>query len=379
MYVPDAPRFRPSFLASEAATDLPWLASDDWFPPGARELYVNARTALAAGLARNDASNGTVLLPAYAPAGLLAPFRARRFDVEWYPVAADLTVPVDPATKRIREIDPDVFVYVNFFGFRDPNLAAVRECARRANATVIADCARGAFARDERGRPLGTSADIAVFSLHKTLPVPNGGLLVQANGQPPPPTARVSECRDLVVSAAVSVARWLGVRPTTSPGPPRLEPAAASEASADATATVTPDSLPAPGRLTRRGLAACDPASICRTRRRRYRAVRAVFQTAAGIDVLTPPAHDHACPYGVAVCTTDRANRTRLFRLLYRAGLPTAVLQWPLRADHAATADGGRLRNTILVVPTHQQAPAGIPDRLRSVVSRFEGPAATRG
>src|SRR5262249_17886656 len=46
------------------------------------------------------------------------------------------------------------------------------------------DCALSLFSETE-GQPLGSFGDYSVFCLYKTLPVPNGGLLVQNRGALP--------------------------------------------------------------------------------------------------------------------------------------------------------------------------------------------------
>jgi CelD/BcsL family acetyltransferase involved in cellulose biosynthesis len=50
--------------------------------------------------------------------------------------------------------------------------------ARSKHIPLIEDCALSMFA-EENGRPIGTTGDYSIFCLYKTLPVPNGGLLVQ--------------------------------------------------------------------------------------------------------------------------------------------------------------------------------------------------------
>ncbi len=58
---------------------------------------------------------------------------------------------------------------------------AVVELAHAAGAVVLEDCAL-AFASAPGGRPAGSTGDWSVFCLYKSLPVPDGALLVENRG-----------------------------------------------------------------------------------------------------------------------------------------------------------------------------------------------------
>ncbi len=52
---------------------------------------------------------------------------------------------------------------------------------RRHECILVEDCALSLFSEAD-GKPLGAFGDYSVFCLYKTLPVPNGGVLVE-NGK----------------------------------------------------------------------------------------------------------------------------------------------------------------------------------------------------
>jgi dTDP-4-amino-4,6-dideoxygalactose transaminase len=54
----------------------------------------------------------------------------------------------------------------------------IQAICRRYGSILVEDCALAMLSECD-GRPLGTTGDYSVFCLYKTLPVPNGGLLVQ--------------------------------------------------------------------------------------------------------------------------------------------------------------------------------------------------------
>ena len=79
---------------------------------------------------------------------------------------------------------------VNFFGFPQ-DIAPFRAFCDRTGAILIEDNAHGFLSRDEHGIILGTRGDFGIFSLRKTLPIPNGAaLLINTKGRkwtlPPP-------------------------------------------------------------------------------------------------------------------------------------------------------------------------------------------------
>lgn len=370
MYVPDGPRFRLRWLRPTRPARPAWLADSTWVPDGQRELYAEAKTGLAAALSGLE-PEGTVLVPAYVPAGVVRAALAAGHDVRYYPVRGDLSLDVEAVEQRLSTVDPDVLLLVHYFGFADPATQRLVESAHRRSITVVEDCARASFSRDPDGRLLGERGDVSLFCLHKTLATPNGGLLVADELDLPSPEDAVRELRSAVVSGVVSAARVAGIRPTRADPEITISDGRAIDVDVDSFRPMRP------GRLSRRGLVRTNPRAVRRARLERYRALRLQLQSTDGIAVLTPPAHDGACPYGVAVRTRSREVRDRIYRQLYRAGLPSNVLTWPLcyRSDTPARSPGATiLRNRMLVLPTHQQLPLSTVAEIASTVD-----AATSG
>src|SRR5688572_2756758 len=63
----------------------------------------------------------------------------------------------------------------HYVGFA-ADLEMARAACRRAGVPLIEDCAHALYSRDSHGW-LGAHADVAIFSLVKTLPLPDGGAL----------------------------------------------------------------------------------------------------------------------------------------------------------------------------------------------------------
>jgi hypothetical protein len=117
-----------------------------------------------------------VLLPEFICRDVLASLYAVGADVVWYPVAEGLRPASSPESwPKARAV-----LAVNYFGFPQP-LEPFRAYARRLDATLIEDNAHGFLSCDEAGQWLGTRGDAGVFSIRKSLPLPDGAALVVSN------------------------------------------------------------------------------------------------------------------------------------------------------------------------------------------------------
>lgn len=147
------------------------------------------RAALSEGLRALNLSEGdNVLVPSLLCASVLAPFKRQSIDVRFYELDQSLGSDLSDAAQKV-DSRTRGFLAVNYFGFPQnyENIAAF--CAER-NLYLIEDNAHG-FLSAQRGQCLGTFGDISIFSMRKTLGVPNGAALVINNGSL---TVRSREC-----------------------------------------------------------------------------------------------------------------------------------------------------------------------------------------
>jgi perosamine synthetase len=139
-------------------------------------LYERGRHALWAGvLALGLSSGDEILTPAYhcgsevealASAGLVCRFYEATETLA--PDADELEALLGPRTRAL--------FLIHYFGFPQ-DVDRWRAWCDERELLLIEDCAHAAFAA-QRGRPLGTVGDLAIFSLYKTLPLPDGGVSV---------------------------------------------------------------------------------------------------------------------------------------------------------------------------------------------------------
>lgn len=341
-----------------------WVDDDQWLPPGSHGLYATAKTGLMAVLETWGTGGSPIaMLPEYLPPGVPQAFHHTNFEVRPYPVESDLTLRLDRVLAEIDEVEPDVVLLAHYFGFADPSFKAVVAGARAVGARVVEDCARGLFGRDVDGQLLGSTGDAAIYSPHKTLPVPNGGIVVAPGTALPTPARTVPESRDLAVSAALSVLQRLGRRPPDRRGAqhnPQSIRTLDSSGTPDFGAWVWPPV--AVGYLSRCGLARTEPTEVQGARHSRYEALRSRLRSVDAVTVLSPNASVGASPHGVVVSVDEGADATTAATAALRGrGLPVERFQWPLTVEVGAldAFPGARaLREKVLVLPCHQQIPS---------------------
>jgi hypothetical protein len=149
---------------------------ESWQPAfvgaGQVRYYSLARHALVEALRLAGVRPGSrVLLPEYLCRDLLAPLHLLGAIPCWYPVAPDMT----PAASVDWQV-AEVVLAVNCFGFPQ-DLEPFQAYAERTGAVVIEDNAHGYLSRDQAGQWLGCRTGLGVFSLRKTLRIPDGGAL----------------------------------------------------------------------------------------------------------------------------------------------------------------------------------------------------------
>jgi dTDP-4-amino-4,6-dideoxygalactose transaminase len=118
----------------------------------------------------------TVLVPDYHSGVEIWALRAAGVNLRYYPIRANLEPDMD-ALRRLCTPEVRVLYVIHYFGWSQP-LAEMQQLCRERGLIMIEDCALS-FLSAAEGKPLGSTGDYAFYCLYKTLPVPNGGVLVQ--------------------------------------------------------------------------------------------------------------------------------------------------------------------------------------------------------
>ena len=167
---------------------LDQLVSQVYFPPrryigwtlegflgqGEIRYFSYGRYALRAALIASGIQKGEgVLVPAFICRDLLAAINLLGAIPLFYKVGKDLGMAALPDVLP----KASAILAVNYFGFPQ-NLAPFKAYCSRTGAVLIEDNAHGLLSRDATGQPLGTRGDLGIFSLRKTISLPNGAALL---------------------------------------------------------------------------------------------------------------------------------------------------------------------------------------------------------
>ena len=119
----------------------------------------------------------TVLAPDYNSGNEIMAMRAAGVTLHYCPVNSDMTLDPEEVERHCRAYNPDLLYVIHYAGWPQPMTELVDLCRRRG-MLLVEDCALSLLSEVD-GRPLGSFGDWSVFCLYKTLPLPNGALLVQ--------------------------------------------------------------------------------------------------------------------------------------------------------------------------------------------------------
>ncbi|MGH9797954.1 MAG: DegT/DnrJ/EryC1/StrS family aminotransferase [Candidatus Polarisedimenticolia bacterium] len=345
---------------------------------------------LARALARADGDH--VLMPDYHSGAEVWAIRAAGLGVRYYHINRRM----EPDLEEIRalcEARPIALYLIHYLGWPQPVREAAALCRERGMA-LIEDCALSFLSRLD-GRPLGSFGDYAVFCLYKTLPVPNGGIVVRND-------TAVAEflwplCRPLdsislggrmlellliwaagrapvAGGAALKAKRGAG-RLLTRAGIDRIP---VGDINPDfSTAGFAPEALEiGMSRAAARLLAGFDYAAIVAARRRNY---RILLNALAGRGLsLREDLPEGVCPLFFPILVEDKPATARALR---QYGIE-AVEFWDYGYPEARDREGPDarfLRRHLLEIPIHQEVRTEqvefMADQLRALKPR---PAAGR-
>ena len=132
------------------------------------------RHALFEALQMIGCTNGDrILLPAFICRDLLSAINTIGSIPIYYDVDRNLQLADSPGLLPTAK----AILAVNYFGFPQ-NLDPFEQYCKRTGAVMIEDNAHGFLSRDEKGQALGTRGEIGIFSIRKTLAIPNGAAMV---------------------------------------------------------------------------------------------------------------------------------------------------------------------------------------------------------
>lgn len=350
-----APPLPPTAYVRRARRSLPFPLQE----PGHR-IYARARHGLYRGLQALGIEPGDeALVPAYhhgseietlVQAGLCCRFYD--CDERLAPDAEQLEALRGPRTRLLH--------LIHYYGIPQDASGWRTWCDDRG-LLLVEDAAQTWLASWD-GAPVGSFGDLAIFCLHKSFAVPDGGALVARQPPPPaPPPGRLG-----VRQAALRHRDWLAQRGWTLAGDPDGH---GPEMPSVAFALGDPDKPPSVlTRFLLRRLA--DPAAVAR-RHAHFERLVELLGNAVPEPFRDPPAG--ATPYLVLVASTRR--RALLDHLEKHGIVGGALWQTPhplLEVSRFPVA--GRMRATLVGLPVHQELRDRDLARVAEVVRRFGEP-----
>jgi dTDP-4-amino-4,6-dideoxygalactose transaminase len=121
--------------------------------------------------------NLRVLAPDYNSGNEILAMRTAGADIRYCPVDRAMQLDPDAVERLCDRYSPHVLYVIHYVGWPQPIDALVEICQRRG-MLLVEDCALSLLSTSN-DRALGAFGDWSVFCLYKTLPLPNGALLVQ--------------------------------------------------------------------------------------------------------------------------------------------------------------------------------------------------------
>lgn len=123
---------------------------------------------------------GRVLLPSYIGlseyegSGVLDPAIESGRDVGFYRLNSDLSIDAEDLARQFGASGVGVVIVIHYFGRTVDGLDEVQDLADQHGVVLVEDLAHGLFTALGDG-PAGTRGDASLFSIHKMLPIHDGG------------------------------------------------------------------------------------------------------------------------------------------------------------------------------------------------------------
>lgn len=169
--IPRLPTLDWGSFAGDGASAMPCMLTHP-----AAQFTVSGRASILLALEMlNVGSGDKVLVPTYHCPTMIAPVLALGAQAVFYPINTS-GAPDLPWIKQHHNTGIHAILVAHFFGLPQP-LADVRQWCDEHGVRLLEDCAHSLFGISG-ARPVGQWGDLAIASLTKFLPVPEGGCLI---------------------------------------------------------------------------------------------------------------------------------------------------------------------------------------------------------
>jgi dTDP-4-amino-4,6-dideoxygalactose transaminase len=154
-------------LSSDRHDNAPWSKEEKV------KYYASGREAIISLIDGLNSTKQVVLLPAYVPQGLYAPFEKRDWKILLYPIDKNLTPVWSEVNRLIEEFSPTFAVLIHYFGI-EQSIDKFIDISHKHGVKVIEDNTH-LISLEKKKNP---NVDYILYSLPKMIGVPDGAVLV---------------------------------------------------------------------------------------------------------------------------------------------------------------------------------------------------------
>jgi perosamine synthetase len=322
-----------------------------------------------------------VLMPDYYSGNEDAAVRAAGASISYYPVGRNLE-PDFKVLSRLIKMAPRIVYVIHYLGWPQP-IREIESLCQEHGSILVEDCALSMLS-DTGGKPLGTFGDYSVFCLYKTLPVPNGGLLVQNNHaltglnelnlKRCPSLSAIGRSAELVLEGVRSRSNGIGkamfvVKQSFGK---LIRAAKVRQVSVGDIGWNLSDANVAMSSISSRVMERLDYEQIRRRRRENYLLMQRKLQSR--VTMLRDDLPEGVCPLFFPILVK---NKHAVAKALWSRGIG-AVEFWNDRQDNPEIgADARYLRAHVLELPIHQDVTFSQVEYVADQVSRLKPEPAT--
>ncbi len=257
-------------------------------------LTRNGRTAIWLGLrALGLAPKARILVPAWHCGSEIDAILAAGAIPVLYGLDRDLMVDPDRIDRLLGQHKAAAVYVIDYFGRAQP-LQALRPVAMRHGVPLIEDLALSLYSNDLQGAPLGQQADMAVFSLVKSIATPDGGALWLKN----PPKGALPKLAPPPLRASLPALKALLMNHNRKAIHDGLadQDQQARDAWDNHAGFTAPDDPQAASRISKAILRLTDHRGLALSRRSTYRALQAAVPDLPHLHPLIAHLPAEACP-----------------------------------------------------------------------------------
>lgn len=325
-----------------------------------------------------------ILMPAYNCGTEIDPFIFYDLKVIFYRITKQALIDLEDLLHRVTSRTQVIYV-THYFGWPH-NIQSLYKYCRDKNIHLIEDCALSLFSNPVQ-LPIGLLGDAAIYSLPKTLPVPDGGVLTMAEKSCFAEELCDAPSAIIIFKELLPLIKRAVLRFINNTGYIRYVPTRFIQSKAQRDAfSETPAGLPEMPQsyyfdktlesktisgITRHILKHTSPEYIVKQRRINY---MHLLNATKGSKILTPLFHylpEGVCPLFFPVIVKDREA---VYRQFTAQGI--AVTRWwsgyHRAFDWREFSEAKYLKDHLLTIPVHQQLSSDEVEYICSIISSID-------